>query len=37
MSTVIVANDLERLALLSALVVDDHHARLLAEGRIGQQ
>jgi hypothetical protein len=32
----IVADDLERLALLFALVVDDHHTRLLAEGRIGQ-
>ena len=32
----IVADDLERLALLFALIVHDHHARLLAEGRIGQ-
>src|SRR5947209_8104788 len=36
MTTEIVADDLERLALLFALVVHDHHARLLAEGRIGE-
>src|SRR3954465_2346901 len=36
MSTEIVANDLERLPPLFALVVDDHNTRLLAEGRIGQ-
>src|SRR5258707_10977798 len=32
----VVADDLERFALLFALVVHGHHARLLAEGRIGQ-
>src|SRR5260370_37016410 len=36
MSTEIVADDLERLALLFALVVHHHHARFLAEGRIGE-
>jgi hypothetical protein len=35
-STEIVADDLERLALLFALVVHHHHARLLAKGRISQ-